>query len=421
MNAFGYVRLSKWGANSTSPQRQRQAIERLCKDRRWKLLEVFEDIDISAFNGNHRPAFEQMMGRLGEVDAIVFWTLDRLSRSTVQSGQIAQACKAAGVNLVATDMPIDTTTAGGKFIYDILSAKGEFESATTSERSRSMVAYKRQKGEPLGKVPYGWRRSGKGYEPDPKQQTKLREAAKRYVKGETFSAIAKDLGFLVSPLTRMLRSQRVQEALPPELAGKLAQALMDRKMERVSSSRQSLLGGVAKCGECGGSMTITSTRADRPGRWFSYACGQCWSVAIAGPWLESYITEQVLKAIDPERLAKAIKARRKTGHTPKALEIEARMSLLDDMLVEGKITKARYEAMNAKLVEQLAEARRGDRSDIRADLPLELARNLRVRWPDLTTPERRRVIKAVADRIVVAKATDRSGPNPGRVTIVWRS
>ena len=53
MRAFGYVRLSKEDASSTSPARQRQKIERLCDDRDWKLVQTFSDIDISAFNGKH--------------------------------------------------------------------------------------------------------------------------------------------------------------------------------------------------------------------------------------------------------------------------------------------------------------------------------------------------------------------------------
>jgi site-specific DNA recombinase len=115
MRAFGYVRLSKDVEGTTSPQRQREAIERLCADRGWELVKTFEDIDVSAFNGKHRPGFMAMMDRLDETDALVFWRLDRLSRSTVEAGQIAEQCKAAAVNLVATDMDIDTTTAGGKW------------------------------------------------------------------------------------------------------------------------------------------------------------------------------------------------------------------------------------------------------------------------------------------------------------------
>jgi DNA invertase Pin-like site-specific DNA recombinase len=117
---------------------------------------VFEDIDVSAFNGKHRPAFTQMMERLDETDAIVFLRFDRLSRSSVEAGQIAEACKAAGVNLVATDMNTDTTSAGGRFVYTVLAAAGEMEAGTTSERSEAMMAYKRKQGEWVGKVPFGW-------------------------------------------------------------------------------------------------------------------------------------------------------------------------------------------------------------------------------------------------------------------------
>jgi site-specific DNA recombinase len=40
MRAFGYVRLSKDTEGTTSPARQREAIERLCADRGWELLEI---------------------------------------------------------------------------------------------------------------------------------------------------------------------------------------------------------------------------------------------------------------------------------------------------------------------------------------------------------------------------------------------
>lgn len=422
MDVFGYVRLSKWDEKTTSPQRQRKAIAALCKQRGWKLVEVFEDIDVSAYNGNHRPAFERMMNRLGEVQAIVFWTLDRLSRSSVQAGQIAEACKAGGVNLVATDMNIDTTSAGGRFVYDVLAAKGQMESATTGERSRAMVAYKRERGEPLGRVPYGWRRVGKSYEPDPKQQAKLLEAAKRYVAGESFSEIARDLGFLVGPLSRMLHSQRVQVALPADLGAALAQAILARKWQRVPQSRQSLLGGIARCAECGGSMTVTSTRAGKKeGRWFSYGCDTAGHAHVSARWLDAYVTEQVLEAVDSGRLLEAIKRRKATGKTRKASELEARLELLEtSYYVEGKVTKARFARLRDALVEQLAQGTKVERENGH-DLPAELARDLGGTWPQLTVSEKRRVIQAVLAKIVVTKAKPRSGPvDERRVKLVWR-
>jgi DNA invertase Pin-like site-specific DNA recombinase len=62
--AFGYIRLSKADQGDTSPKRQRDAVERMCRDRGWALGEMFEDIGVSA-TAKRRPAFDRMMSRLG--------------------------------------------------------------------------------------------------------------------------------------------------------------------------------------------------------------------------------------------------------------------------------------------------------------------------------------------------------------------
>lgn len=69
-------------------------------------------------------------------------------------------------------------------------------------------------------------------------------------------------------------------------------------------------------------------------------------MTIAGPWLERYVTDQVLDYIDSDRLQEAIKRRRKTGKSRKASEIEARLELLDTQHVDGKVSKARFDRMN---------------------------------------------------------------------------
>jgi hypothetical protein len=259
---------------------------------------------------------------------------------------------------------------------------------------------------------------GKAYEPDPKAQAKLLEAATRYVEGQSFSQIARDLGFLVGPLSRMLNSERVQSALPPDVAGQLAQALLARKWQRVPESRQSLLGGIARCSACGGSMTVTATRAGRKnGRWYSYGCNTAGHAHISAQWLDSFVTEQILEAVDTGKLLEAIKRRKATGKTRKASELEARLELLEtSYYVEGKVTKARFERLRDALLDQLAQAQKVERENGH-NLPAELARDLSATWPKLTTSERRRVIQAVVENLTVAKGTK---PGPGRVTLTWR-
>jgi hypothetical protein len=132
-----------------------------------------------------------------------------------------------------------------------------------------MHAQKREDSGWVGRVPFGWTVRDKRLVPDPAEQRVLRDAARRFVNGETLSAIAERHGLLVSPLSRMLASERVQDALPPRLAASLAAAIATRRMSRVPTSSQSLLGGLASCGVCGRGMVLSSTRGGRPqGRWW---------------------------------------------------------------------------------------------------------------------------------------------------------
>ena len=141
---------------------------------------------------------------------------------------------------------------------------------------------------------------------------------------------------------------------------------------------------------------------------------------IAGPWLDAYVTEAVLAAVDTGSLVDAIKARRKPKKSRKASEVEARIELLDTMMADGKITQARFERMNATLVDQLAAAQATERST-GVDIPVDLARNLSERWDDLPMMTRRQIVAAVLERIEVSKADGRGPVTPERVTLTWRA
>jgi DNA invertase Pin-like site-specific DNA recombinase len=421
MKVAGYVRLSKDREDTTSPQRQREAIKRLCADRGWELMELFEDIDVSAYNGKARASFVRMMSRLGEFDALVFWKLDRLTRSSVESGQVADACKAAGVNLVATDMDIDTTTAGGKFIYTVLAAAGEMESARIAERAKSMHAYKKEREEWVGRVPFGWRLVGKHLERNEKEQKILERAARRIVAGESMNKVGNDLGFQRGVLGHMLNRPQVHEALPRELAGPLAEALLARRWHRKGPAVLTLLGGIARCEMCGKGLAMGSSRGNRKqGRWFHYRCHEPGHVGISGGWLDDYVTEQVLAYIDTDKLQEAIKRQRRSLPSRKVSAIEARLELLDSQFTEGKVSKSRFDRMNIQLLEQL-KAAQADEHQRGIDLPAELARNLSQKWEGMPVSTRRRIIAAVVESITVSKAKSHGPIGPERVKIEWRS
>ena len=416
MRAFGYVRISKMDEGTTSPQRQRAAIERWCGDRRAELVETFEDLDLSAYTKRvRRPGLERMIGRLDEVDTIVTWRLDRLARSVSGFAKLLDTFDEARVKMATTDGQIDMTTAAGRAMVQMTAVFAELEAGTTSERARQMHAYKRERGEWVGRVPFGFRRNGKGLEVNPEEFAKLEEAARRYVAGESLRRIAADVGFYHPNLARALRSDRVLEHLPAAVAGPLVGALNERGRTGTRAKR-SLLGGITRCGVCGAGMTVVGER----GGWSAYACRERQHVAISKPWLDRHVTEHILAAIDTGAIVKRLEKRRRRPRGLASSELEARLEMLErDFYELGQMPRDRYLMRREALLKRLAEARKAE-TEVGIDLPRELALHLAERWPDFTVHEQRRILVAVLDRVEVDKATSHGKIDPGRVRLIWR-
>lgn len=229
VKAFGYVRLSKMDEGTTSPQRQRAAIAKWCKAHDVELIDTFEDLDLSAYRkGVRRPGLDRMLSRLGEVDFVVAWRLDRLARSVSGFAKLVERFEDAGVKLATADGQVDMSTAAGRAMVQMTAVFAELEAGTTSERARQMHQYKRERGEWVGRVPFGFRRAGKRIEVDPEAFKVLEDAAGRYVAGESLRSIAADIGIAHPNLARMLRTDRVMDELPNVLAVRLATELSER-------------------------------------------------------------------------------------------------------------------------------------------------------------------------------------------------
>jgi DNA invertase Pin-like site-specific DNA recombinase len=419
--AFGYVRLSQMDEGTTSPQQQRQAIAKWCKAHDGELVEVFEDLDLSAYSkGVRRPGLERMLGRLDEVGLVVCWRLDRLARSVSGFSKLVDTFEAAGVKLATTDGQVDMTTAAGRAMVQMTAVFAELEAGTTSERARQMHAYKRDRGEWVGRVPFGFKRNGMGIEVFPEEFDQLTEAARRYVAGESLRKIAADLGMHHPNLAQRLRSDRVLEAIPPDVSGPLAAAMAERGRTG-TRAKGSLLGGIARCGVCGAGLTVVATRMRNGTPWSAYSCRERKHVYISRPWLDAYVITEVINAIDTGEIVKRLKKRRKRSPALASAEVEARLELLEtDFYEKGLIPRDRYLQRREGLLRRLQEARSAE-GDVGIDLPAELAEHLGERFPRFTLVNQRRIIAAVVERIDVDRAKSHGPIDPSRVAIVWRT
>ena len=89
----------------------------------------------------------------GNVDCIVCYKLDRLTRSLVDFARTLEILEQHHVALVRVTQAFDTSTATGKLMMHILMSFAEFERQLISERTRDKIASARRKGKWSGGMP----------------------------------------------------------------------------------------------------------------------------------------------------------------------------------------------------------------------------------------------------------------------------
>ncbi len=81
------------------------------------------------------------------------------------------------VALISVAESLDTGSAAGRLVLNIMTAVSQWEREAIGERTRDALGHKRSKGERVGNIPFGLRLAGDGehLEPDPTEQAALAE------------------------------------------------------------------------------------------------------------------------------------------------------------------------------------------------------------------------------------------------------
>src|SRR5262249_18412227 len=100
-----------------------------------------------------RPALDALLAavRTRKVDVVARVKLDRLARSTHHLVTLAKELAALGVDLVALDQAIDTTTPAGRLLFHVLAAITGFERDLSRERVLAGVRFAKAQGRRLGR------------------------------------------------------------------------------------------------------------------------------------------------------------------------------------------------------------------------------------------------------------------------------
>lgn len=197
MRAIGYIRVSTEGqaTEGVSLEAQAERIERYCDYAGFELVGVVEDAGISGGKNRGRAGFVELLERVeaGEVGALVVYRLDRLSRDMLTLLSFERLLNENGVALHTVEGQVTTGTPDGYMGFAMNALMGEMERRNAGARTKAALQYKRSRGEVVGGVPYGFRRSGAILEPVEEEQAIIRRAGRLYSRGKTLADICRAL------------------------------------------------------------------------------------------------------------------------------------------------------------------------------------------------------------------------------------
>ena len=157
----GYVRVSTehQADGGVSLEAQRAKLEAYALALDLDLVAIVEDAGASAKTLN-RPGLRNALAMLdtGEADALLVVKLDRLTRSVRDLGELVERYFAARCSLLSVSDSIDTRTAAGRLVLNVLTSVAQWEREATGERTRDALAHLRAEGVRLGGEGLGWRR-----------------------------------------------------------------------------------------------------------------------------------------------------------------------------------------------------------------------------------------------------------------------
>ena len=146
-----YARVST-DEQSNGLDAQRADLARAGEYSGWRVLELIVDEGASG-KDLQRPGLTRALQLIaaGKADGLAVAKLDRLSRSVVDAGQLAEWFARAGARLVALDLNIDTSTPSGLMVLHVLAAVAQWERETIAARTRAGLAFLRGAGKPTGR------------------------------------------------------------------------------------------------------------------------------------------------------------------------------------------------------------------------------------------------------------------------------
>jgi DNA invertase Pin-like site-specific DNA recombinase len=137
----------------TTANQERELVE-IAKRSGWEIVATYRDEGISGDKErNGRPGFDALCkdAMRRRFDVIMAWSVDRLGRSLQHLVGFLAGIHEAKVDLFLQQQGVDTTTPGGKALFQMMGVFAEFERSMIRDRVNAGLARARAQGVQLGR------------------------------------------------------------------------------------------------------------------------------------------------------------------------------------------------------------------------------------------------------------------------------
>lgn len=456
-----YTRLSRDEEGQTSTADQERECRRLADRLGITDIKVYgEEPGTSGFKDVARPVFDDLLANLSSSDVVLAWSLDRLTRKgIVQAAKILERLEKTGARLLTVSDGIDTSTDHADIIVAVTASGGQKYSKQLSKNVR--------RGKETGAVAgkwgggqrwYGYATDAAGIWRGPTtidhaEAKVLREIRQRYVEGESFSAIARDLNQRGIPtvqgaqwqphnIPRLVFNKRyagvrvhhgaeypaawpaiftMAEHAELQTARMVAER-MKKWPSKPGGARTYLLTGFLHC-PCGGRPrgNLRETRNGTKQR--RYRCPACNGGARIADPLEHFITEALMFRYDTPDFGKLLQHSNASNDVIHSLtsELEAvslKQQQLDDYFFnpqpgEPALSRAQYarQSMALQAAQEAAESHLRAEMEKRTGIKLEAGQRLRDAWQTWDLAKRRQLVRLAIVKVVL-KPSNTGGMKP---------
>lgn len=427
----------------------------------WEVVTVYDLAGVSGKAVMQHDETKRMLAdmRAGRITGLIFSKLARLARNTKELLEFAEEFKKCDADLISLHESIDTSTPAGRLFYTMIAAMAQWEREEIAERVAASVPIRAKMGKPLGgKPPFGYHRVGDKVVPHPDEAPVRKLIYELYIEHRRKKSVARilnDRGYRTSngskftntTVNRLIadptakgilrvnyskadpnrsghvlkkpESEWVIHQIEPVVADEVwnrANAIREQAKKKPNARKPvHLFAGLVHC-HCGQKMYVPS----RNPRYVCWTCKNRIPVedleAIYHDQLKGFLfsEDQIARYRDDQDAAMQERQEKIALLGRERETVKREMDQVYRAYIDGQLTSqglgSRYKPLEERL-NQLddtipAEQAALDVLRIHAlsgEQILQEVRDLHTRWPSLSKEDKRSIVEAITETIIISK------------------